>query len=60
MCIRDRQKTPLLGASPRHAMSCYALIFDTLLCHVMLCHAATSDCANREVIYAMVRDGREG
>eukprot|EP00959_Pyramimonas_sp_CCMP1952_P068054 1420343-Pyramimonas_sp.AAC.1 len=39
-------------------MSCYALIFDTMLCHVMLCHAATSFWANREEVYAMVRDGR--
>ena len=26
---------------------------------VMLCHATTSECANREEIYATVRDGRE-
>eukprot|EP00959_Pyramimonas_sp_CCMP1952_P033338 699508-Pyramimonas_sp.AAC.1 len=42
-----------LGASPHHAMSCCASMFGTKLCHVMLCHAATSDCANRQEIYAM-------
>eukprot|EP00959_Pyramimonas_sp_CCMP1952_P445927 9336278-Pyramimonas_sp.AAC.1 len=26
----------------------------------MLCHATTSDCANREEIYAMVKDGGRG
>eukprot|EP00959_Pyramimonas_sp_CCMP1952_P004586 96064-Pyramimonas_sp.AAC.1 len=31
-----------------------------MLCHVLPCHATMSDCANREDIYAMIKDGREG
>eukprot|EP00959_Pyramimonas_sp_CCMP1952_P074272 1551971-Pyramimonas_sp.AAC.1 len=41
-------------------MSCYALMSNTMLYHAMLRHAKTSVCANREAVYAMVRDGREG
>ena len=57
-------------AAPRHAMTYYALPCSSTPCYAVLYHASrtlsgslpfsTSNCANREEIYAMVRDGREG
>eukprot|EP00959_Pyramimonas_sp_CCMP1952_P046618 973776-Pyramimonas_sp.AAC.1 len=57
-------------AMPRHAMACCVLPCSSTPCHAVLYHASrphsrslpcsTSDCANREDIYAMVRDGRKG
>ena len=57
-------------ATPRHAMTYYALPCSSTPGYAVLYHAArtfsgslpcsTSDCANIEEIYVMVRDGREG
>ena len=57
-------------AMSHHAMTGYALPWSSTPCYAVLYHAArtfseslpcsTSDCANIEEIYVMVRDGREG
>eukprot|EP00959_Pyramimonas_sp_CCMP1952_P376427 7884760-Pyramimonas_sp.AAC.1 len=49
------QKPPLSFGGRRHAMLCHTTrkIFNTMLCHALLRHATTSDCANREEICAM-------
>eukprot|EP00959_Pyramimonas_sp_CCMP1952_P088204 1845333-Pyramimonas_sp.AAC.1 len=57
-------------ATPRHAMTyralpssstpCYAVLYDASRTLSGSLPCSTSDCANREEIYAIVRDGREG
>eukprot|EP00959_Pyramimonas_sp_CCMP1952_P033886 711077-Pyramimonas_sp.AAC.1 len=67
-CAAVLRDAMLRCTTPRHAVACYALPCSSTPCHAMLYHASrtllrslpcwTSDCANREDIYAMVRDGR--
>ena len=69
-CVAMLCDAMLHYAMPHHAMTCYALPCSSTPCYAVLYHASrtlsgslpcsTSDCANREEIYAMVRDGREG
>ena len=69
-CVAMLCDAMLHYAMPHHAMTCYALPCSSTPCYAVLYHASrtlsgslpcsTSDRANREDIYAMVRDGREG
>ena len=70
LCVAMLCDAMLHYAMPRRAMTCYALPCSSTPCYAVLYHASrtlsgslpcsTSDCTNKEEIYAMVRDGREG
>ena len=70
LCVAMLCDTMLHYATQRHAMTCHSLPCSSTPCYAVLYHASrtlsgslpfsTSNCANREEIYAMVRDGREG
>eukprot|EP00959_Pyramimonas_sp_CCMP1952_P266013 5561888-Pyramimonas_sp.AAC.1 len=47
-------------ALPCSSTPCYAVLYDTLRTLSGSLPCSTSDCANREEIHAMVRDGRRG
>ena len=68
-CVAMLCDAMLHYAMRRHAMTCYALQCSSTPCYDVLYHASrtlsgslpcsTSDCANTEEIYAVVREGRE-
>ena len=70
LCVAMLCDAILHYAMPRHAMTYYALPCSSTPCYAVLYHASrtlsgslpcsTFDGANREDIYAMVRDGGEG
>ena len=70
LCVAMLCDAMLHYAMQRHAMTCYALPCSSTPCHAVLYYASrtlsgslpcsTSDCTNKEEIYVMVRDGREG
>ena len=70
LCVAKLCDASLHYATPRHAVTYYAQRCYSTPCYAVLYNASrtlsgsmpcsTSDCATREGIYAMVRDGREG